>query len=464
MDTIKLPIYHIGVTKDGNNTTKIAILQKTCKGWIVCFCQSLLENEKALIPKKYFTSPMTFSLQGSDVLTKSSSSTLKNKKNILKVALTNFGMNSALPWESLVILPKLTPTTQKETITTLWISQKNVIQKQLSSLAQSQLFPSIISCRSTDLFFLAEQSFLKKLPNYFLVYSKSEETICLCVQNKAVLLSRSLSNKSAKKNCEDIYATLQHIKETFPTAFPTTIHFAQGSEALKKALIQKQDLPLTPCPLIPSHLLTHWEEYDDAIATALHGASRKTLKFRYETKTTPEAHKHWLKQITILISKLALLSTLIITCGSTIKLKILSNHTKKLYNLVCPEESVFPKSLNAAENLLKTIETQIPSTYPYQPTIATSEQVLKFLAALGQNYSTLKFSHFTYKLTHFPTEKNPTCPYTAEILLAGQGSSEEVSQFLKRVSKYPKLHHVSETQKDAHTFELRFNLSSQEIL
>ncbi|AFS20082.1 putative inner membrane domain protein [Chlamydia psittaci 84/55] len=47
----KLPIYHIGVALDANHTIKIAILQKTCKGWIVSHCEQISKDQEWLPPK-----------------------------------------------------------------------------------------------------------------------------------------------------------------------------------------------------------------------------------------------------------------------------------------------------------------------------------------------------------------------------------------------------------------------------
>lgn len=463
METIKLPIYHIGVAKDANNTIKIAILQKTCKEWIVCHCQRVLETEKATIPKKYFTSPVSFSLRSSDVLVKSSCSTLKNKKNILKLALANFGMSSALPRESLVISPKLTKLSQGETATTLWITQKTTIHEELLSLEKAHLFPNTLSCHSADIFYLAECSCLKELSLYFLVYAHKQETLCLFVKNRAVLLSRAFSHSSSQKICDDILATLNYVKEAFPEASPTAVHLSQVSEELASLLAQRLDLPLSPCGIIPSHLQPHWEEYGDALASALHSTSSKAMRFPYDpTHASSGSQKHWLKRTSVVIGKMAALSMLIVSLASTVKLKSIANHTQKLYLLSCPGEPALPRSLHAAEEHLRAIKEASSQAYALQPTIPTSEETLKFLAALGRNCPTLKFSHFTYKLTNFPSEQNPSHPYTAEVLLKGQGSSEEISTFLKKITKHPKLHQVSEIQKNSQTFEVRFNLISQE--
>lgn len=80
----KLPIYCIGVTQSAENATRIAILQKTCKGWSLCRCEKLTETGALSWPKRFLSSKVVLSLQGRETLVKSVSSSLKSKKNFLK--------------------------------------------------------------------------------------------------------------------------------------------------------------------------------------------------------------------------------------------------------------------------------------------------------------------------------------------------------------------------------------------
>ncbi|SPN73881.1 hypothetical protein C10C_0737 [Chlamydia serpentis] len=460
----KLPVYHIGLTKAGNNTIKIAILQKTCKGWIVCHCEQIAEGETWPLPKKYFSASTTFSLQGSDILVKGSFSSLRNKKNILKVALTNLEASLALPWESLIVQPQLgSPTDKGETPLTLWIAQKNTLKKDLSFLSEAQVFPNQLSSRTADIFFLAEQSPLKTLPIYFLIYVGSEETTCIFVKNHAIIVARSFPNCSMKKSCDDIYATLQYIQETFPNTVLSTIHIAHASPSLKKSLEQKLTLPLVICQSMTYGIEDEdWEIYGDSIAAAYHGASKKPLTFTYDTTSiSRSAKKHWLLRSSLLIGKCALFATIVVGIGSALKLKALSSCAGNHFSLACPEEGKLPKSLKAAEKKVEAVAMKYSSlNYPLLPTIPTSEQTLKFLLALTKITPSVKFSYFSYTMTSYPSQENPSLPYTALIEVKGQGLSEEISQFLKKVSSHPKLHHFSGALEDEQSFKLKFTLSS----
>ncbi|AAD18904.1 hypothetical protein ACH8ZP_03870 [Chlamydia pneumoniae] len=460
----KLPVYHIGLTKAENNTIKIAILQKTCKGWIVCHCEQIPEGKTWSLPKKYFAAPTTFSLQGSDILVKSSSSSLKNRKNILKVALTNLEASLALPWESLIVQPQLgKPTDRGETPLTLWIAQKNTLKKELSFLSQAQIFPDKLSCRAADIFFLAEQSPLKSLPAYLLIYGGSEEVTCIFVKNHAIAVARSFSNHSTKKSCDDIHATLQYIQETFPQTVLPAIHVAQISPNLQKILEQKLSLPLVVCQSMTYGVEDEdWEIYGDTIAAAHHGASRRPLTFPYDaTSVSPAAQKHWLLRSSLLIGKYALMATVVVSLGSVLKLKSLSSSASNHFAFACPEEGVLPRSLKAAEKTVKAIgKKNSASNYPLLPTIPTSEQTLKFLLALGKSSPSIKFSYFSYTMTSYPSKDNPSLPYSALVEVKGQGQPEDIPQFLKKISSHPKLQHVSESLEDQRSFKLQFTLSS----
>ncbi|ANH78568.1 hypothetical protein [Candidatus Chlamydia sanziniae] len=460
----KLPFYRIGITRDADRTIKIAILQKSCKGWIVRHCQQILEGEKWSCPKKYFTAVATFSLSGSEVLVKGSFSSLKNKKNILQVALTNLEASLALPWESLIVRPQLNKATEKgDTPLTLWIAQKSTLNLELSFLSQTQIFPTTLSCRAADIFFLAEQSPLKALRAYFLIYAGPNEITTIFVKDRALLVARSFPNCTAKKSCEDLHATLQYIQEAFPNTVLPSIHIAQLSSALKKAVEQKLSLPLVVCQLMTFNVEEDdWAIYGDAITAAYQGASKNAFTFPYDTtSSSPTAQKHWLQRSAILIGQFALLVTLVLGIASTVKLKALSNTVANHFALVCPEEPNLPKSLKAAKQVIKKIDKHHSTTsYSYLPTIPTSEQTIRFLLALAKHSPSLTFSYFCYNLTSFPCQENPNLPYRATVEVQGQGKHEEVFQFLKKISDHPKLHHVSQTLGDEQSFQLQFTLTS----
>ncbi|WP_348663435.1 hypothetical protein [Chlamydia vaughanii] len=463
----KLPIYHIGVTQDANNTIKIAILQKTCKGWIVSHCEHISEDHEWRIPKKYLSASITFSLRGTDSLIRSTLSPLKNKKNILKIALTDLETNAAFPWNSLIVAPKLGKKGDNgETPVTLWITQKATIEQEVALLHQARVFPDTLSCQPADIFFLAQQTPLKALPAYFLVYTGSSETTCLFVQDGSVLVSRSFCN-SPKKNIEDIQTTLEYVKDTYPTVALSAIHTVQLPAALKKSLEQKVSLPLISCQTMTFGLEEEeWANYGDAITTAYHGTSKQTLSFPYNPVfSSSESQKHWLKRSSFLIGKLALLSTLIVGIGSTIKLASLSHRVREHFALVCPENTKIPKSLRGVEEaLLTTISSHVHTDYPYLPTIPTSKETMQFLSALAETLPSVKLSYFCYSLESFPSKQTPDLPYRANISVKGEGNPEEISKFLQRISLHPKLSNITKTTCGSQSFDLQFTIVSQEVL
>ncbi|AAP05730.1 hypothetical protein [Chlamydia caviae] len=463
----KLPIYHIGVTLDANNTIKIAILQKTCKGWIVSHCEHIFENQEWQLPKKYLTSPITFSLKGTDSLIRSSLSSLKNKRNILKIALTDLEANAAFPWNSLMVAPRLGKRNENgETPVTLWVTQKATVEREIALLHQARVFPDSISCQPADIFSLAQQTPLKALPAYFLIYAGSSETTCLFVQNGAVLVSRSFCN-SIEKNSEDILTTLDYVKETYPSVELTALHTVQLPELLKKSLEQKLSLSLIPCQTMTFGLEEEeWANYGDAITTAYHGASRGTLTFPYNPVfNCKESQKHWLKRSAFTIGKLALLSTVLVGLGSTLKLASISHHVREHFSLVCPETQKVPRSLRGVEEALRAaIAEKTRPEYPYLPTIPTNKETMLFLSSVAQSTPSVKLSYFCYSLTSFPSQQNPNRHYKAHVSVRGEGDPEEVSEFLRKLSLHPKLSNITKTLCSGHSFELQFTLVAQEVL
>ncbi|BAE80794.1 conserved hypothetical protein [Chlamydia felis Fe/C-56] len=461
----KLPIYHIGVTQDANNTIKIAILQKTCKGWIVSHCEQIFEDQTWQPPKKYLTTPITFSLRGTDSLIRSSLSSLKNKKNILKIALTDLETNAAFPWNSLVVAPSLGKRNEKgETPVTLWITPKATVEREVTLLHKVRIFPDTVSCQPADIFSLVQQTPLKALPVYFLVYTGSSETTCLFVLNGSVFVSRSFCN-SSMTDCEHILSTLDYVREVFPSVELTAIHTVRLPETLKKSLEQKLSLPLITCQTMTFGLEEEeWANYGDAITTAYHGASKGTLVFPYNPIfNTTESLKHWFKRSAYVIGKLALLSSVIVGIGSTVKLASLSHRVREHFALVCPETPTKPKSLRATEEaLLNEISSSTRPEYPYLPTIPTSKETMLFLSSLAQNTTSVKLSYFRYSLISFPSQQNPSLPYKANITVRGEGNPEEASEFLRKISLHPSLSNVRKTC-SGHTFELQFTMVSQEL-
>ncbi|EPJ25188.1 putative inner membrane protein [Chlamydia psittaci 09DC78] len=462
----KLPIYHIGVALDANHTIKIAILQKTCKGWIVSHCEQISKDQEWLPPKKYLTSSVTFSLRGTDSLIRSSLSSLRNKNNILKIALTDLETNAPFPWNSLVVAPQLGKRNESgETPVTLWVTQKSRAEREVALLHKARIFPDRLSCQPADIFSFVQQTPLKALPAYFLVYTGSPETSCLFVQNGSVLVSRSFGN--AQDNCENIVTTLDYVKETYPSIELSAIHTVHIPEGLKKSLENKLSLPLIACQTTTFGLEEEeWANYGDAIITAYHGVSKRTLVLPYNPVfNCAESQKHWFKRSALVIGKLALLSSAIVGIGSTLKLASLSHRVREHFALACPETPKIPKSLCGLEEALRTaVSSNSHSEYPYLPTIPTSKETMLFLSSMSQNTPSVKLSYFCYSLVSFPSQQNPTLPYKANISVKGEGNPEDVSEFLRKISMHPKLSNIMQTSSSGRTFELQFTIVSQEVL
>ncbi len=462
----KLPIYHIGVALDANHTIKIAILQKTCKGWIVSHCEQISKDQEWLPPKKYLTSSVTFSLRGTDSLIRSSLSSLRNKNNILKIALTDLETNAPFPWNSLVVSPQLGKRNESgETPVTLWVTQKATAEREVALLHKARIFPDRLSCQPADIFSFVQQTPLKALPAHFLVYTGSSETSCLFVQNGSVLVSRSFGN--AQDNCENIVTTLDYVKETYPSIELSAIHTVHIPEGLKKSLENKLPLPLIACQTTTFGLEEEeWANYGDAIITAYHGVSKRTLVLPYNPVfNCAESQKHWFKRSALVIGKLALLSSAIVGIGSTLKLASLSHRVREHFALACPETPKIPKSLCGLEEALRTaVSSNSHSEYPYLPTIPTSKETMLFLSSISQNTPSVKLSYFCYSLVSFPSQQNPTLPYKANISVKGEGNPEDVSEFLRKISMHPKLSNIMQTSSSGRTFELQFTIVSQEVL
>ncbi|EPP34685.1 putative inner membrane protein [Chlamydia ibidis] len=461
----KLPIYHIGLSHDAYNATKIAILQKTCKGWIVAECKQCSDNGPLSISKKYFTSKGTLSIRGQNSLVKSFFSSLKKKKNLLQVALSDLETHTALPLDSLSIFSRLgQKTTQGETPITLWITQKSSIEEKLGIVNHLGLFPGIISCHLADIFFLVEQTPLKTLPAYFLIYQGSEEISCLFVQNRSVILGRSFSNVCENVH-EQIASTFRYFQETYTSVDLAGIHIVGISESLFNKLAQILPLSLISCT-VPTFGVDAdvWKTYGDAIISAYHGASNKAAIFPYDPyQISNIAQTYWFKRSAWTIGRLALLSAVAVGFVSFSKLSLLSSKVRENLCLACPEISQIPWSLDGVEDLVKRQTLCCESPYLYLPTILTSQEVMIMLGNLSQSTPSVKFSYFSYLLTSFPSEEDPLAPYKANIVLKGSGDPEDMTMFFKKISLSPHFNNTEVTHLDAdqRTFELQFNLIGQ---
>ncbi|AGE75570.1 putative inner membrane protein [Chlamydia psittaci Mat116] len=352
-----------------------------------------------------------------------------------------------------------------ETPVTLWVTQKARAEREVALLHKARIFPDRLSCQPADIFSFVQQTPLKALPAYFLVYTGSSETSCLFVQNGSVLVSRSFGN--AQDNCENIVTTLDYVKETYPSIELSAIHTVHIPEGLKKSLENKLSLPLIACQTTTFGLEEEeWANYGDAIITAYHGVSKRTLVLPYNPVfNCAKSQKHWFKRSALVIGKLALLSSAIVGIGSTLKLASLSHRVREHFALACPETPKIPKSLCGLEEALRTaVSSNSHSEYPYLPTIPTSKETMLFLSSMSQNTPSVKLSYFCYSLVSFPSQQNPTLPYKANISVKGEGNPEDVSEFLRKISMHPKLSNIMQTSSSGRTFELQFTIVSQEVL
>ncbi len=462
----KLPIYRIGVTQDIENTIKIAILQKTCKEWVVAYCAQICGNSWHL-PKKYRVAPCTFSLKGTNSLIKSAISSLKKKRNILKTTLADLETHTIFSRESLVITPCIGKKDSfRETPITLWITRKETIEHEINLLHQAQVFPDTLSCQPADIFFIAQQTPLKALPVYFLVYVGSVETTCLFVKNGAVLVSRSFPNSSQEYQ-ENILTTLHYVKDTYPTITLSVIHGIHLSQELTKSLEQTINLPIVPCQITALDVEKDtWLNYGDAILAAYHGTSRKAVTFPYNPVfNSITSQKHWLQRTAFLIGKLTLASSLLVGIGSMLKLSALSHRVRDHFALVCPENTQRPSSLHATKKALDSAlsSSTMYNDYPYLPTIPTGKETMQFLSKVSESTPSIKLSYFCYSLISFPSKQEPKAPYEAIVSIKGEGNADEISQFLQRICQHPKLSKITKTH-CGHTFELQFKMASEEIL
>lgn len=178
----KLPIYCIGVTQSAENVTRIAILQKTCKGWSLCRCEKLTETGALSWPKRFLSSKVVLSLQGQETLVKSVSSSLKSKKNFLKMVYAEQEATAAFPLKDLVIAHDLGEwNSAQERVVTLWMLQRQSVALATALLEEKGGFATHISCRAKDLFSALQQSLLRNLETYF-SYTKvlMRQSVYLC--------------------------------------------------------------------------------------------------------------------------------------------------------------------------------------------------------------------------------------------------------------------------------------------
>lgn len=450
---LKLPIYHMGIAQDANQVIKIAILQKTCKGWLLSHCQQLSSNSP--LPKKYRFIKATLSISGTHTLIKSMTSSLRSKKNILRVALSDLETQSALPLERLLISSTLGKTTpEQETPITLWMTKKETANHAISCAQQALTLPESLSCSPADIFFFSQQT-LSSLPLYFFVYQGCSETTCLFVHNGIVLLSRSFGNAQAEQG-EDILLTLEFIKQNYPKISLSAIHTQHITTTMKRNLEQKTSLPILTCPHQTFGLSeVEWKQYGDAILAAYHGASKNPILFPYDiTLHSKETQKYWWKRTLCFIGFLALCSTCFTWLCSTIHIHKLANQVRS--NCLLISKNDLPRSLHSIERFLTNMAAEPQTEYPYLPTIPTNQHIIHLLSKLAKPTPSIKILYYRYALTSFPTEHTPQAPYQAQIIIQGTGNAEEIEAFTNALS-----HHLSLSSKAITTssFECTYTIT-----
>lgn len=457
----RLPIYHIGIAPDANRSIKIAILQKTCKGWVIARCERLIPGDSFSFKKFFFTSKTTFSLKSSAVFMKNVFSSLKKKKHISQATQIELEATSALPWESLLVLSQQGERkASNETPVALWMTQKDHVEEELSYLLPARVFPDDISCQPLDIFFLAQRSLLKNVDSYFLIYQGNIDTTCLFVQKGSVLVARSLANTlSTQELGEAIAATLAYIKATYSISL-AHLHTSFLSDRQKTALSYQLGLPVINVDILP---FTVDEEYRDALAAAYRGAHRQPAFPYHPAFSSSAAHRHWLGRSCCVLGKMAIATTLCIAAVTGWLECSLAKHVRSTYAMVYPEQEALSRNWEAAKKTVAEQTNALSSAKPIPllPPIPSHQEVIALLETLAD--SSVTFSHFSYTLKDYPTPLEPTRAHRALVFVKGNGSARHIDAFLRKITHNPQLQNVKKTQPTPESFELRFILSEEVV-
>lgn len=431
----KLPIYCIGVTQSAENVTRIAILQKTCKGWSLCRCEKLTETGALSWPKRFLSSKVVLSLQGRETLVKSVSSSLKSKKNFLKMVYAEQEATAAFPLKDLVIAHDLGEwNSAQERVVTLWMLQRQSVALATALLEEKGGFATHISCRAKDLFSALQQSLLRNLATYFFVYEGLDETVCLFVQEGSVLLSRSFKNDS-ESLLDDLLASFAYIQEVY-TASLSEIHGAYLSSSLRTLLSRRAGVPVI-ISLLFSELSPDQEVYRDAVAAAFQGVRSCHTCFSYSWGDfSRKACSYWIKKRLWSLSKLAFASMLAIFIGGGVESLLLVHKAQQIFREIAPEKEI-TRVLRSAQQVVKEVcDSDHSQEYEYLPTVPTNQEVMEVLGRMTANLPSVSFSHYLYKLEDIPSEERPLGGYRAYISLQGAANDEDFASFIDQLSAW----------------------------
>jgi hypothetical protein len=431
----KLPIYCMGITQDAENVTRIAILQKTCKGWRLCCCDKLTEEVALSLPKRFLSAKVVLSLQGQETLVKSVLSSLKSKNNFLKVVYAEQEATAAFPLQELVIAHHLGGwNSDQERALTLWMLQRQSIATQTALLEEKGMFATHISCRAKDIFSALQHTLLNRLASYFFVYEGIDETTCLFVREGSVLLARSFKNDS-EGLLEDLLASFAYVQEVYKIRL-SEIHGAYLSSSLRTVLSWQAGVPVIISPLFP-HLSADQDSYRDAVAAAYQGIRSSKTCFTYSwADFSQKAFGHWIKRKLFGFTKLAMVSALLMFIGSGVESFFLVRQAQRMFREISSEKKL-PCTLGSAQQAVKEIcESDPAREYAYLPTVPTNQEVMDVLGRMTANLPSISFSHYMYKLEDIPSEERPLGGYKAYISLQGSANEEEFSSFIDKLSAW----------------------------
>lgn len=454
-----LPIYRIGITRDAENAIRIAILQKTCKGWRLVRGEKLADGTKLSLPKGFLSSKVVLSLQGQETLVKSVQSSLKSKKNFLKVVYAEQKATAAFPLQELVITHDLGEwNSSQERVLTLWMLQKQSIATQSALLEDRGVFATHISCRTKDIFSALQNSLVHKLAAYFFIYEGVDETICLFVQEGSVLLARSFRNDS-ENLLEDLLASFAYVQEVYKITL-AEIHGSYLSNALRIAISRQAGVPVIITPLFPE-LSIDQEPYRDAVAAAYLGVHSSHTCFAYGwADFSQKACGYWLKRKLFNLTKMALASTLALCIGFGVESFFRFRQARKIFREISSETEL-PWDFHAAQQAVKEIQDSNQGLeYPYLPTVPTNQEIMNTLGQMTENLSSVSFSHYTYKLEDIPSEERPLGVYKAYVSLQGFANDEDFAVFVDKLSAWLGAPVLSKKQADGQ-FDVRIILQER---
>ncbi|WP_194843782.1 hypothetical protein [Candidatus Clavichlamydia salmonicola] len=420
---------YAGITFDPETGTKIALLHKTCKGWVL---ESLLASETQQNLSRYIPSSAIriASLSPEKICIRFSETDVKKNKHIQ--ASFSLRADSLLPFPKEEAISQLiiSPSFEGKKTVTSFVTRKNFSHKLINELARQNLFPDRISGKQVDYLNLINYISHPIKEPYIVLFADQKNITCMFFSHNILKATRNFLFDS--KASSKIKMFLESVATLSPSAYIENILSVGLSN--EEILSFKNLLKISVTSLIfkglPPISSKQWKEFGPAIAAALAGANSKFNLIDFSTnKTAHPKFKARIKQI--LFPTLGLAACLSLLSIGAYKLSILplQREARRTFSSLCNlcDQPNFPmpssqKSLKSGSTMLIKSLHFTPPNFPLIPIMASPANVLKFVSEkldLHENKEGPSLSSFSYKMDSYPSKNYPLKKYSVKISIEG---------------------------------------------